>query len=127
MKKLVVSGNVDDVSHRLYVQHLREIQAKREYQLQKIGHDEQAFLLADIQAHENDDRDRVEAHLASLYIDEDALTRDQVILPRDFLSFNLQKRAKSKESTEVEQETVDPSQKLVSIISRPVCLPRCSA
>ncbi len=55
VKKLVVSGNVDDPSHRLYVQHLREIQAKREYQLQKIGHDEQAFLLADIQAHENED------------------------------------------------------------------------
>lgn len=57
MKKLVVSGNVDDVSHRLYVQHLREIQAKREYQLQKIGHDEEAFLLADIQAHESADTD----------------------------------------------------------------------
>jgi hypothetical protein len=55
VKKLVVSGNVDDLSHRLYVQHLREIQAKREYQLQKIGHDEQAFLLADIQAHEDED------------------------------------------------------------------------
>lgn len=54
MKKLVVSGNVDDLSHRVYVQHLREIQAKREYQLQKIGHDEQAFLLADIQAHEEE-------------------------------------------------------------------------
>ena len=57
VKKLVVSGNVDDVSHRLYVQHLREIQAKREYQLQKIGHDEQAFLLADIQAHEDEEGD----------------------------------------------------------------------
>jgi hypothetical protein len=55
VKKLVVSGNVDDLSHRIYVQHLREIQAKREYQLQKIGHDEQAFLLADIQAHEDED------------------------------------------------------------------------
>ena len=54
VKKLVVSGNVDDLSHRVYVQHLREIQAKREYQLQKIGHDEQAFLLADIQAHEEE-------------------------------------------------------------------------
>ena len=54
VKKLVVSGNVDDLSHRIYVQHLREIQAKREYQLQKIGHDEQAFLLADIQAHEEE-------------------------------------------------------------------------
>ena len=53
----MVSGNVDDASHRLYVQHLREIQAKREYQLQKIGHDEQALLLADIQAHENQDND----------------------------------------------------------------------
>ena len=57
VKKLVVSGNVDDVSHRLYVQHLREIQAKREYQLQKIGHDEEAFLLADIQAHESAETD----------------------------------------------------------------------
>jgi hypothetical protein len=57
VKKLVVSGNVDDVSHRLYVQHLREIQAKREYQLQKIGHDEQTFLLADIQAHEDEESD----------------------------------------------------------------------
>lgn len=55
VKKLVVSGNVDDVSHRIYVQHLREIQAKREYQLQKIGNDEQTFLLADIQARENAD------------------------------------------------------------------------
>jgi hypothetical protein len=55
VKKLVVSGNVDDISHRLYVQNLREIQAKREYQLQKIGHDEQTFLLADIQAHEDED------------------------------------------------------------------------
>jgi hypothetical protein len=52
---LVVSGNVDDLSHRVYVQNLREIQAKREYQLQKIGHDEQAFLIADIQAHEDKD------------------------------------------------------------------------
>jgi len=42
----------------LYVQHLREIQAKREYQLQKIGHDEQTFLLADIQAHEDEDSDK---------------------------------------------------------------------
>lgn len=55
VKKLVISGNVDDLSHRVYVQHLREIQAKREYQLQKIGHDEQAFLLADIQSHEDED------------------------------------------------------------------------
>jgi hypothetical protein len=55
VKKLVVSGNVDDLSHRLYVQNLREIQAKREFQLQKIGHDEQAFLLADIQAHDDED------------------------------------------------------------------------
>ncbi len=57
VKKLVVSGDVDDLSHRLYVQNLREIQAKREYQLQKIGHDEQAFLLADIQAHEDEEID----------------------------------------------------------------------
>ena len=57
VKKLVVSGDVDDLPHRLYVQNLREIQAKREYQLQKIGHDEQAFLLADIQAHEDEDTD----------------------------------------------------------------------
>ena len=55
VKKLVVSGNVDDASHRLYVQNLREIQAKREYQLQKVGHDEQTLLLANIQAHENED------------------------------------------------------------------------
>ena len=53
VKKLVVSSDVDDVSHRLYVQHLREIQAKREYQLQKIEHDEEALLLADVLAHEN--------------------------------------------------------------------------
>lgn len=58
MKKLVVSGNVDDLSHRIYVQHLREIQAKREFQLQKIGHDEQAFLLADIQAHEDEQQEQ---------------------------------------------------------------------
>jgi hypothetical protein len=40
---------------------LREIQAKREYQLQKIGHDEQAFLLADIQAYEDEDKDTEES------------------------------------------------------------------
>lgn len=57
VKKLVVSGNVDDLSHRLYVQNLREIQAKREYQLQKVGHDEQTLLLADIQAHEDEQAD----------------------------------------------------------------------
>jgi hypothetical protein len=57
VKKLVVSSNVDDPSHRLYVQHLREIQAKREYQLQKIGNDEQAFLLAKIRANEDETTD----------------------------------------------------------------------
>ncbi|UJR33118.1 hypothetical protein I4U23_020575 [Adineta vaga] len=119
VKKLVVSGNVDDASHRLYVQHLREIQAKREYQLQKIGHDEQAFLLADIQAHENKDRED-KTHLASLYIDEDVLTRDQVILPRDFLSFNLQKQIKQenkiKDAEENDQEMHDIDNKLPKLL-----------
>ncbi len=36
----------------------------------------------------------IETHLASLYVDEQALTRDQVILPRDFLNFNLQRHIK---------------------------------
>lgn len=94
------------------MQNLREIQAKREYQLQKIGHDEQSFLLANIQAFENEGSDEsrilffvkqrkknarnilfifIETRLTSLYIDEKALTRDQVILPRDFLNYNLQR------------------------------------
>ena len=122
MKKLVVSGNVDDVSHRLYVQHLREIQAKREYQLQKIGHDEEAFLLADIQAHENAETDEseyrrewerrldllliLEALLSSLYVDEQALTRDQVILPRDFLNYNLQRHIKASGKEEAKSKEV---------------------
>ncbi|CAF0942455.1 unnamed protein product [Adineta ricciae] len=110
VKKLVVSGNVDDASHRLYVQHLREIQAKREYQLQKIGHDEQALLLADIQAHENQDNDD-KTHLASLYIDEDELTRDQVILPRDFLSYNLQKQVKSDTKAEESEQVLHDVEK----------------
>ncbi|CAM4752247.1 unnamed protein product [Rotaria magnacalcarata] len=93
VKKLVVSGNVDDITHRLYVQHLREIQAKREYQLQKIGHDEQNFLLAQFQAYDNEVAEE-KTHLTSLYVDEHALTRDQVILPRDFLNYNLQRYIK---------------------------------
>ncbi len=36
----------------------------------------------------------IETRLASLYVDEQALTRDQVILPRDFLNFNLQRYIK---------------------------------
>jgi hypothetical protein len=36
----------------------------------------------------------LETHLTSLYVDEQSLTRDQVILPRDFLNFNLQRHIK---------------------------------
>ncbi|CAF0848051.1 unnamed protein product [Rotaria sordida] len=119
VKKLVVSGNVDDITHRLYVQHLREIQAKREYQLQKIGHDEQSFLLAHIQAHEDEDTEE-KAHLTSLYVDEQTLTRDQVILPRDFLNYNLQRyikqpakeETKSKEAIESVKQVIDDEKKL---------------
>ncbi len=60
----------------------------------------------------------IETHLASLYIDEQALTRDQVILPRDFLSFTLQKHikqdTKSTDDTESEQEVIDLDKKLVN-------------
>ncbi|CAF2586646.1 unnamed protein product [Rotaria sp. Silwood2] len=123
VKKLVVSGNVDDITHRLYVQHLREIQAKREYQLQKIGHDEQAFLLAHIQAYDGED-DEEKAHLTSLYIDEQTLTRDQVILPRDFLNYNLQRHIKqsSKEETKSKgaiesiKQATDDDKKLPKLI-----------
>lgn len=38
----------------------------------------------------------VETLLASLYVDEQALTRDQVILPKDFLNFNLQRHIKQR-------------------------------
>jgi len=36
----------------------------------------------------------IETRLTSLYVDEQSLTRDQVILPRDFLNFNLQRHIK---------------------------------
>jgi len=36
----------------------------------------------------------IEIPLTSLYVDEQSLTRDQVILPRDFLNFNLQRHIK---------------------------------
>ena len=36
----------------------------------------------------------LETLLSSLYVDEQALTRDHVILPRDFLNFNLQRHIK---------------------------------
>ncbi|CAM4955682.1 unnamed protein product [Rotaria socialis] len=119
VKKLVVSGNVDDITHRLYVQHLREIQAKREYQLQKIGHDEQSFLLAQFQAYDKEVAEE-KTHLTSLYVDEHALTRDQVILPRDFLNYNLQRyikqsskeESKSKEATESIKQGSDDEKKL---------------
>ncbi|CAF3429846.1 unnamed protein product [Rotaria sp. Silwood1] len=113
VKKLVVSGNVDDLTHRLYVQHLREIQAKREYQLQKIGHDEQAFLLAHIQAHEDEDAEE-KAHLTSLYVDEQTLTRDQVILPRDFLNYNLQRHIKQSSKEETKPKDIIESVKQVT-------------
>ncbi len=60
----------------------------------------------------------IETHLASLYIDEESLTRDQVILPRDFLTFSLQKHikqdTKSTDDTESEQEVTDLDKKLVN-------------
>ena len=57
----------------------------------------------------------LETHLASLYIDEDELTRDQVILPRDFLSYNLQKQIKSDtKAEESEQALHNVEKRLVS-------------
>ncbi|CAF0870034.1 unnamed protein product [Didymodactylos carnosus] len=103
VKKLFVSGNVADDSHRTYVQNLREIQARRELQLQKIAQDEKNFILANALAKEQSlittspkeiGAEKDKPCLSSLYVDENALTRDQVILPRDFLSQNLQRQAK---------------------------------
>ena len=37
----------------------------------------------------------IEILLSSLYVDEESLTKDQVILPRDFLSFKLQQHIKT--------------------------------
>lgn len=36
----------------------------------------------------------IATRLKSLYVDEQALTKDQVILPKDFLNFNLQRHIK---------------------------------